>query len=79
MPGYSLASPDASIIQQVRITVDHFIRFNQSTFIQSQYKLIAPESATDAKIWSVVCEFEGDDEAIQRKIGTWFQFYFSFL
>mmetsp|Transcript_4547 Transcript_4547/g.10699 ORF Transcript_4547/g.10699 Transcript_4547/m.10699 type:complete len:1015 (+) Transcript_4547:84-3128(+) len=39
--------------------------------IISKYKLIAPESTPDAKIWRVVCECQGDDDRIQEAIGAW--------
>eukprot|EP01083_Nonionella_stella_P118623 354155_1 len=35
------------------------------------YKSIAPENATDERIWHAICRNNGDDIAIQDEIGNW--------
>jgi hypothetical protein len=39
--------------------------------VSLQYKMIAPESATDAKIWKCYCDCDGDDDKVQETIGSW--------
>ena len=37
-----------------------------------QYKMIAPESTPDQKIWDVYCDCDGDDNQVQEIIGSWY-------
>jgi len=44
---------------------------NPDADVIAKYKMIAPEWATDEKIWECACDHNGEDSAIEKAIGAW--------
>jgi hypothetical protein len=77
---FNPSRPDANLVAKVFLFFSfsfvycksRLVLINYLILYSSQYKAIAPESATDEKIWEAVCAFNGDDNEIQNEIGSWY-------